>query len=100
MAGPVQIRIISGWCATTTIRTTGRGDAELVLGGTELAAKRWANLSIRPRFRPQNVLLFSYVVEKIGRSGEIRTPDPLLPKQVLCRANALVFKTNSSCTPQ
>ena len=41
-------------------------------------------VSIRPRFRPPEALLTIYVIEMIGRSGEIRTPDPLLPKQVLC----------------
>ena len=37
---------------------------------------------IRPRFRPRGVLVDLYVIDFVGRSGEIRTPDPLLPKQV------------------
>jgi hypothetical protein len=35
------------------------------------------------RFRPRGALIDPYVAENIGRSGELRTLDPLLPKQVL-----------------
>ena len=65
--------------------TTQTGDPSAVFWLTECVLCRKFDAN-PPTFPPTDVPAPPLVIDLIGRSGEIRTPDPLLPKQVRYQA--------------